>query len=385
MLEAADFDRLMAPISEESACGSDLRQDFSLGSPYLKIKDARAEARRLERAIDMDGDGASPDSAWETVFSTGLEILAVHAKDLEITAWVTEAAVRLEGLETFGLMLSLSKYFIDTYWDDIFPLPDEDGFEGRIAPFVGLNGANDDSPVVQCLRRLPLTNAAERFGLWDYQKAVELAKITDEAARAERIEMGVPTLEKFNESVALTPGSFYLDLLASINNVRERLDALYEAFHARVGPDAPPAGGIRRALDEIEDSVNLFARSKIERAEAALQSNDSESEVEIASDGDGLNIDGVSASASQMLSGPAVYDREEAFRQLLRIAGFFRKNEPHSPVSYVLEELVRRGRMPLPELLNELIIDGEARRYFLVASGIGFSDVDQAEVNVQDE
>jgi hypothetical protein len=41
--------------------------------------------------------------------------------------------------------------------------------------------------------------------------------------------------------------------------------------------------------------------------------------------------------------------------------------------------------MPLPELLNELIIDGEARRYYLIASGIGLSGVDPVEANVQDE
>ena len=383
--DTIDLDRLMANISEDSPCGSDLRQDFSLGSLYLKIKDARSEARRLERVIDMDGDGASPDGAWEVVFSTGIEILSAHAKDLEIAAWVAEAAVRLEGLEAFGAMLALSKYFIDTYWDDIFPLPDEDGFEGRIAPFVGLNGANDDSPVVQCIRRLPLTDAAEHFGLWDYQKALELGKITDEAARAERIEMGVPTLEKFNEAVALTPGVFYLDLLASINDVREKLDALYDAFHDRVGVDAPPAGGIRKALDEIEDSVNLFARNKIERAQAALQSGDGSFAVEGATQDNGANVDVMASSSPRALVESAGFDREEAFRQLLRISDFFRKNEPHSPVSYVLEELVRRGRMPLPELLNELIIDGEARRYYLIASGIGLSGVDPVEANVQDE
>jgi type VI secretion system protein ImpA len=40
---------------------------------------------------------------------------------------------------------------------------------------------------------------------------------------------------------------------------------------------------------------------------------------------------------------------------LLEVAEFFKRTEPHSLVSYRLEETVRLGRMPLPELLSELI------------------------------
>ncbi len=57
--------------------------------------------------------------------------------------------------------------------------------------------------------------------------------------------------------------------------------------------------------------------------------------------------------------------------ELTRIADFFRRTEPHSPISYTLEEAVRRGRLSLPELLTELLQDNsEARKMFLVASGI---------------
>ncbi len=62
--------------------------------------------------------------------------------------------------------------------------------------------------------------------------------------------------------------------------------------------------------------------------------------------------------------------REQALLQILEIARFFRINEPHSPISYVLEETVRRARMSMTELLDELIVDHDARRYFYVASGI---------------
>jgi type VI secretion system protein ImpA len=42
-------------------------------------------------------------------------------------------------------------------------------------------------------------------------------------------------------------------------------------------------------------------------------------------------------------------------RQLKQVAEFFRKTEPHSPLSYALEQTVRWGGMSLPELLKDFI------------------------------
>jgi len=41
----------------------------------------------------------------------------------------------------------------------------------------------------------------------------------------------------------------------------------------------------------------------------------------------------------------------------LKVADFFKRTEPHSPVSYKLEEAVRWGRLALPELMEEMIQD----------------------------
>ncbi len=49
---------------------------------------------------------------------------------------------------------------------------------------------------------------------------------------------------------------------------------------------------------------------------------------------------------------------------------FFRKTEPHSPMSYAIEQVIRWSDLSLPELLQELIQDGEARNGFFKLSGI---------------
>jgi type VI secretion system protein ImpA len=62
--------------------------------------------------------------------------------------------------------------------------------------------------------------------------------------------------------------------------------------------------------------------------------------------------------------------RDDAFHQLLKVADFFQRTEPHSPVSFALEQVVRWGRMPLPELLAELIPEEGPRKSLFQRVGI---------------
>jgi type VI secretion system protein ImpA len=68
--------------------------------------------------------------------------------------------------------------------------------------------------------------------------------------------------------------------------------------------------------------------------------------------------------------GGPLQNREAALRELDRIAEFFRRTEPHSPLAYTLEEAVRRGRMTLAELLTEVLPDADVRNQMLWRLGI---------------
>src|SRR5262249_7477380 len=66
----------------------------------------------------------------------------------------------------------------------------------------------------------------------------------------------------------------------------------------------------------------------------------------------------------------SVQTRDEALRALSEVATYFRRTEPHSPLSYAAEQLVRWGRLPLPELLTELIPDNASRDYLFTLVGM---------------
>jgi type VI secretion system protein ImpA len=63
--------------------------------------------------------------------------------------------------------------------------------------------------------------------------------------------------------------------------------------------------------------------------------------------------------------------REQALQTLLKVAEYFRRHEPHSIVPYSLEQVVRWGKMSLPDLLTELISDSKVRKEMFRFTGIG--------------
>lgn len=373
-----DPQTLLQAISDEAPCGTDPRLDTSPTAPFLRMKDARATARRKERAIDVDPDGASPADDWNEVAQAGFEILSQHGKDLEVTAWLIEALVRLDGFAGLATGMVVAQGLVRTWWDDIFPLPDEEGNEPRLGPFTALNGVNNDGTLIQPMRKVPLTVGTEPFGLWQYEQAIEISHITDTAKRDARLSSGGIKLEDFEAAVQATPVGFYRKVLTEIDAALKAVGDVSDAFAERVGVDAPPAGALRAVLNTTLDAVKVFAAGKLEQAVLA-DSAAADAAAQETADAPSDDAPGGAATEGSLPSGKP-RNRAQALQQILQIAAYFRETEPHSPISYTLEEAVRRSRMPLDQLLSELIIDSDARKYFYLASGLRVPSHDDGSV-----
>ncbi len=361
-----DIEELLQPIEGESETGIDLRENAS--ADYYTVKDARSAARAAERSMDVDDDAGGLLPEWRTILDVSPRILRTQAKDLEVTAWFIEALLRAQGYAGLRDGFALARGLVERFWDTLYPAPDEDGISTRVGPLTGLNGESADGTLIQPIRKVPLTLGDSSYSLWQYEQAVELAKITDETRRQARIDNGAVTWEQFEQSVRETPASDFKTLVEDIQGAIDAFEALGKILYDKAGYDAPPAGNIRNVLTAALDAVNYAARDRLatlggdEPAEAAPAAGPADP---VASGGGG----GTVAAAAKAQASGAVATREEGFKVLLQVADFFRKTEPHSPISYTLEEVVRRGRMPLQELLQELITDEETRRQFFIASG----------------
>lgn len=357
-----DLEALLAPLDAgEGGAGVDLRGDFSPSSPYQRLRDARAAARAEERARDSDGDTEGPPAeAWRDVARIGQETLATRSKDFEVAAWLTEALVRQHGLAGLAAGAKLITGLCEQYWDAGFPQPDEDGLDARAAPIGGLAGSGSDGTVMQPLRRLALFRRTDGtpLGLYQWDQAEETAAIVNEERLAARRAAGVPELATL-QAEARMDRAFLSGAGQAAMVAREAWLAMEQATDTRFGSEAPATRNVSRLLDRIIEVVGSLGGAVAEAAPVA------------ASSAPAPTAGTAAAAPVAAAGGPAVLaTREDALRELGRIAEYFRRTEPHSPLSYTLDEAVRRGRMTLAELLAEVLPDTEARHGLLARLGI---------------
>ncbi len=373
-----DFESLLSPISEDAPCGVALKEVPSESHLYYAVKDAREAARSAERALahaafdseDEDSPQASvepPD--WRTVVELAENVLRDKSKDLWIAAWLLEGLVRLHGFTGLRDGFRLCRELSEQYWEGIHPRPDEDGYATTVAQLSGLNGDGGDGALLAPIGEIVITQgtSVEPMTGQDYGVAEAIAAMADPDARAKRAAEGAPTLEMFEAAARETSAEFFADLREVMEQASDEFDRLMEALEERCGTDesgyslAPPSSNIKNLLQQSLRRMRLLVGEESGESEAAEGEDGEESTAEAS---------GGSADVSSISS------REEAFRALMKVADFFRRTEPHSPISYALEQAVRWGRMPLPELLRDLLPDDSSRRDLFRLTGLPMENDD---------
>lgn len=363
-----DFDALLAPISEEQPSGAELKSDAAKNAIYYSVKDARDGARTAERQIiTAESDEVDPPD-WVGVKSKCVDAITHHSKDVWIAAWLIEALCRLNGFPGLRDGFRLVREIGERYWDGIHPAPDDDGYATPMAQLRGLNGDEAEGALLRPIEAIPLTRSATygALGMADFRQAADLQQITDSTRRQAKIDQGAITLETFDKAVRESPEQFLRDLYDDIGQALDEFQKMTEFLDGRCGQDeygepaAPPSSNIRQILGDCRDRVKAMARH-------VLESNTSEVAAE--EGGEMIAADGETNGTAAPGRGRLV-TRDDALNALLQVADFFRRTEPHSPVSYSLEQAVRWGRMPLPELLAELIPDETARTQMYLRAGI---------------
>ena len=351
-----DIEQLASPIEGGLVSGRNLRQDSAIDSKYHLIKDARSDARAAERRYVQQPElGDESRAQWKVVYKTALEILDSESKDIEVCAWLIEASIRLHGFAGLSDSLALLNNLIDRYWDELFPEADEDGLETKVAAIGGLNGYEGNGTLISPILSVPLTfDGHEGLALWQYQAALDLEKLEDENVKESRIAQGAISLKDFQNAVSETGKDHFIQLDKSLAQAIENYAQLTAKLEEKCGADAPPSSNIKNALQNYQDQLRQVAQHVLRTQVVEAQENDSTTSETT----DSNNTNG------------AIRSREAALNKLLEVADYFQAAEPHSPLPYVLQRAVRWGRMPLPELIKEMISDEQALRSVFDLTGI---------------
>lgn len=360
-----DFDALLAPVSGDSPGGVDPSADVASAERFRALVAARKDALlREQEAMEAGAAVLRQGGGWEAVRDAAVDLLVGQAKDLRIASWLLEAALRVEGFAGLRDGLRLLLELVRVHWEHLHPRPDEDGLAGRVAPLVGLIGAQRPGALIWPIRLVPLTAVAgaDDFALHHFVLAVELERIDDDDIRAKRLARGVVTLETIRAAAAGSPPSFYRDLIDDVEAATAHFDALASELLVRCGAaDAPPTSNLRNVLEEVTGALRQLGA--YQRADLGERDPGADHQQ------DGALEEATWPETGGRVGAPAL-DRQRALATLRRIAAFFRATEPHSPISYGIEQVVRWGEMDLPALLSEIVRDEAVREETFRLTGV---------------
>jgi type VI secretion system protein ImpA len=356
--ELIDFNVLIKTVDSAAPAGMDPRMDISPTSQYYQLKDARGQARANERALlAEDEDFQALVSDWRPLSDNLPAILSNQVKDLEYSAWLIEAWCRTDGFLGLAAGFKTTRLLIEHFWDDLYPQPDEDGMEVRIAPLIGLNGYEGDGALITPILSIPLTELTNfgQFACWQYERAADISR-KDEKRQKLKADAGIASLEQIKDAVAETSVAFYTELKQQIESAIAEFTLLSQAMDIAMGGEPQPTSAISKALHKCLDAINYLAADKLSQCSAPDGSLDTAT-----SDGFLMHADPVQQQ---------VQTRAQMLNNLKQAAEFFRNTEPHSPISYALEQVVHWSGLSLPELLLELIDDNNSRNHFFRLAGI---------------
>lgn len=349
LLVAGDeIDSLLQPISEALPCGPAMRHDPAF------------TAIRLEREED---DPDLPMRHWERplkradfalIEANCRALLATRTKDLQIAAWLLEAWLRQAPLAGLGRGLVLLAELVGRYWDEVHPVIDEGDADARLAPFEWINEAIPRT----IMRHVPLAVLAERrpsavtLADWDRLTANELHAAQQAEASADAPVESALTRERLIAHARGEGRAGVLRLMAETNQAIEALERLDRMLRERMGDgQAPSLGRLEQLLQHLRRVVAQLAGPMPDAAAPATATPPIAGDA--MHDEPQRTPDGEAVAATPQLAG--WQSREEAYRTLEAIADYLGKLEPHSPTPYLIRRAVQWGRLPLPELMAEIL------------------------------
>jgi type VI secretion system protein ImpA len=271
---AFDLAALLAPIPGAQPAGADIRY----APIYDKIKAARrtADEKQQGRAAsgDVDDNLRPEDRAalardyWFQVQDLVTDALTTQSKDLQLAIWLLEVRAYTNGFSGAGSGFELIRGLIETYWDTIYPLLEEDDDEPLALRVGVMEWINDKLPGI--LKGLPLSSGSRKCSLADYELA---QKATGERARAELAEAGRPTSEQFAQSIAASSIQHLEAMTQALDGCLAQLNQLEQATDLRFVAPAPGGGAarptmlvafgdVRKALEDCQFQIGRALRAK---------------------------------------------------------------------------------------------------------------------------
>jgi type VI secretion system protein ImpA len=154
--------------------------------------------------------------------------------------------------------------------------------------------------------------------------------------RQELVDAGIVGGGAWSAALAGTGKAALGEIIDALDASLERTREIASFCGERFGDEeAPDFYNLRNLLEEIRDYLRPHAGGE-SAAEASESFSTAMEEVSVT-------------------TGGRIGSRAQALRALQDVGEYFRRAEPHSPISYLISRAVRWGSMPLDQLLRDVI------------------------------
>lgn len=347
--EGIDIEALLASIPGDNPAG----QNLQYSGLHDEIREARREDEDLEQGA-WKHDRKSAD--WSRVIGLATEALAARTKDLQVAAWLAEALVKTNGFIGLRDGLRVMRGLLELFWDNVYPEIDEGDLEARANAVAWM-----DRPLVlpKAVKDVPITNsitgASYSYLQWEQSRDFDIPERLDDLDSEERErvtalrqragEEGKITGEQWRLAKTATRRKFYEETYPVLDQCWEEFEALDRLMDERFDRQTPGLGTLKKSIDDVRSVVEKLLKEKRVLEPDAVDTSVVQDEPENS---------GAETASSSATSGP-IHTRQEALRRLAEVAGFFRRTEPHSPVSYLVQRAINWGQMPLETWLQDVI------------------------------
>lgn len=365
-LPVIDFEVLLRPISDENPSGEFLQ--------YAGVYDEIREARRADE-VGLDyGQWQSTLKVadYRQVINLATAALSSQTKDLQITAWLTEAISKQHGFPGLRDGLKLLRELEDNFWDTLYPEIDEGDMEGRANAIEWV-----DNQVSLAIKTIPLTLGQgfsyihwDEARIFDFPENVDSSNY-DEQERIKNLKIQAETEnrktgEMWRAAKAATNRAFCEQLNFTLQECIDELNSLDLKNEEKFDRNQMPAvRGLRKTLEDIRSVVDGLLKEKREEEPDAEEEMAEESVETVSEDGETMVVKKGPAVATG-----AIQSRQDALKRLSDVADYFKKTEPHSPVAHLVQRAVKWGNMSLENWLQEVIKDSNTMESLRETLGI---------------
>ena len=349
-----EIEPLLSPISSDQPCG----QDLSFSNEFHTIKIAKTQDDPL---LDQGDWVAEPKQAdWHFVEQKSIELLTGKSKDLRLLGWLLEAWSNLYGFEGTAKALELMHRTLNEYWTQLHPEIEEEDLDQRLGLLQG-----SINHLIPLIKQVAIVNVPA-FSLSDYEALLrqknhllkQVESYTDDANSSQ-------ILEQFEQSLFNTSKSFQYQNYQHFSAILAEWSVLKSVLDTLMGLDAPSFAAIDTQLENIHTSLKkLYKTDVFTKPVMATQTSESSAAATITTQAlsftqhkeQEIDMNTVHPSKGfQVQPQNHLANREQAMRVLQEISDYFQANEPHSPVSYMLQKTIKWSQMPLHEWLNQVI------------------------------